>query len=229
MSSIRLLSPETIAKISAGEVIERPVFAVKELIENAIDAKATDIVISIEKAGLSKIQVQDNGMGMSKEDVLLSFLPHTTSKLREENLHNISTLGFRGEALASLASVSHFSIKSRNKKQSIGHQVEITFGKVQRDTPVGIPTGTIVTAENLFGNLPARKKFLKNPQIELRHIIELVNRFSLAYPTISFTLFHHKKKLTHVGKATSREERVQEVLGNNFSLFLSIQKDYSFG
>lgn len=229
MSSIHKLSPETIAKISAGEVIERPVFAVKELIENAIDAASSDIVITIEKAGLVKIQVQDNGIGMARDDLLLSFLPHTTSKLPDENLHTIGTLGFRGEALASLASVSRLTIKSRTKKEAIGHMIEIAFGKLQKEKPIGMPIGTIVTAENLFGNLPARKKFLKSPPTELRHIIELVDSFALAYPKIAFTLFHNKKKLMHVGRAATIEERIQEILGNNFSLLLPLQKEYSFG
>ena len=162
MQKIHKLSHDIIAKIAAGEVVERPAYAVKELIENSIDAKATSIIIHIENSGLRKIKVMDNGEGMSKEDLQISFLPHTTSKIKyEEELIGIQTLGFRGEALSSICSVSNLTIQSRTKKSASGTTIEIEKGRVEHIGSVGIPSGTIITVDELFSPVPARKKFLK--------------------------------------------------------------------
>ena len=161
MSRIKLLPDHIISKIAAGEVIERPAFVVKELIENSLDAHATSIKIEIEESGLKKIQVIDNGDGMSGEDLEEAVKIHTTSKISDE-LIGISSFGFRGEALASIGAVSVLTIKSRMKKSPSGTQIKVRFGKFESIMPIGLPPGTIVTAENIFAHVPARKKFLKS-------------------------------------------------------------------
>lgn len=230
MQKIHKLSPETIAKIAAGEVIERPSFVVKELIENAIDAHATEISLSIEDAGLQKIQITDNGEGMSQEDVEECWKPHTTSKLTEsDTLVGIKSFGFRGEALASLAVVSTLTIKSRTDGEDIGTQIEIKDGKMIKSIPVGMPRGTTVIAENLFSHIPARKKFLKSTQTEFRHIVEVVNYFALAYPDIRLFLQHNHKIVLDFPQYDTFKERVTAIVGNNTSsLLLPLQNQDSY-
>lgn len=218
---IKKLSPHIISQIAAGEVIERPAFAVKELIENAIDAQASQISIEVEDSGLKKIIVSDDGVGMKKEDLLVSFLPHTTSKiLREDDIHAITTLGFRGEALSSIASISYLSIQSRHKSTISGHSVILSQGKLVSDSLIGMPIGTIVTITELFGHIPARKKFLKTAKTELRIILDIVTDFVLLYPTISFTFIHNNKQYFKFTRQHTLDRRIQELLGD--SLFVNV-------
>ncbi len=218
MTKIIQLPEDIISKISAGEVIERPAYAVKELIENAIDANATIIEIHIEAAGLKKIIVQDNGEGMNKEDLKLSFLPHTTSKLRNEHeLIGIRTLGFRGEALSSVAAVSTLTIRTRRHNDPGGTEVVVRNGKVESILPIGTPPGTIVTVNNLFLNVPARKKFLKSDKTEFRLITDIVTHFSLSYPLIHFVLTHNNKIILDLSKRQNLSDRIKVLLGQSLS------------
>jgi len=215
MSKIHLLPPEIIARIAAGEVIERPAYAVKELLENSIDAVSTAITIQIVDAGLTKITVIDNGDGMDKEDLLESFRPHTTSKIIGDTLHSIKTLGFRGEALSSIAAISNMTIASRIKYAETGIQVTLTAGVFMQVSPIGMPPGTVVTVENLFYTVPARKKFLKSTRTEFRHIVDLVTHYALSHPHIHFTLTHNKKIILDLTATTDTLERVKSLLGNH--------------
>jgi DNA mismatch repair protein MutL len=230
MKTIHPLSPLLISKIAAGEVIERPAFAVKELIENAIDAGATEIRIYLEDAGLSKIQIVDNGSGMSEVDVRECWKPHTTSKLTEEHqLHSIASLGFRGEALSSLAAVSTLTVQSRQHESPTGFSITVVEGIQTHAAPIGMPVGTIISADRLFGNTPARKKFLKSSQIELRTTLEVVHRCSIAYPHIRFVLTHGKKTLLDYPATTEVAERIEQIVGSDtFSFFIPLKKDESY-
>jgi DNA mismatch repair protein MutL len=214
MNRIIKLPPELIAKIAAGEVIERPGFAVKELIENSIDANATQIKIILEDAGFRKIEVIDNGVGMSKEDLLESFKIHTTSKvITAENLVGIKTLGFRGEALASIAASANLTIQSRLRKNNGGNKITIRNGRLEKVSTVGMAEGTSVTVENIFSQLPARKKFLKSKVIELRFILEIVSNFAISYPQIKFNLTHNKKTLLDFFTSDNSFNRIKNLLG----------------
>jgi len=230
MAKIHQLSPEMVAKIAAGEVIERPAYALKELIENAIDAHADEISIIIENAGLKKIQITDNGEGMAEDDIAVCWKPHTTSKVTDEDtLIGIKTFGFRGEALASLASVSHLTIKSRTSNARIGTQIELENNKLVHSSPVGMPQGTVITAENLFSTIPARKKFLKSPQTELRHILGIINSYALSCSHIRFTLLHNKKLILDFPKSQTVHERLSHVVGNkNIDFLLPLKFETSY-
>lgn len=218
MSTIHQLSPDVIAKIAAGEVIERPSYAVKELLDNAIDAKATEITVYIEEAGLKKIMVQDNGEGMSREDVELSIKPHTTSKLTsDDELVGIKTLGFRGEALASLAAVSKLSLKSRTVTDATGTEILVQYGKILETKPVGMASGTTVIVEDLFAAVPARKKFLKSMQTEFRHIVDVVTNTALVHPNIHVRLLSKKKTIIDTPIREDQKERIFQLLGLEIS------------
>jgi len=186
LSQIRIL-PENLAnQIAAGEVVERPASVVKELVENAIDAGAGSVAVQVEGGGTSLIRVIDDGAGMDQDDILLSLERHATSKLsRVEQLDDIRTLGFRGEAVPSIASVSRMTITSRQPDAQLGSRVEIRFGKVLKVHEMGGQAGTVVEVRDLFGNVPARKKFLKTPRTELSHIEETVRNYALAKPGLS--------------------------------------------
>jgi DNA mismatch repair protein MutL len=213
MSRIKLLPDHIISKIAAGEVIERPAFVVKELIENSLDAHATSIKIEIEESGLKKIQVMDNGDGMNGEDLEEAVKIHTTSKISDE-LIGISSFGFRGEALASIGAVSVLTIKSRMKKSPSGTQIKVRFGKFESLMPIGLPPGTIVTAENIFAHVPARKKFLKSSKTEFRHIIDIVTRYALAFPSVRFELFHNGKSVIDLIETDDISRRVKFLFGD---------------
>lgn len=216
MKKIHKLSPRVIAKISAGEVIERPAYVVKELVENAIDAKADYITIQVEEAGLKKIIVTDNGEGMSEEDLKECFKPHTTSKiLQEEDLADISSLGFRGEALSSIAAVSDVKIKSRIENVSSGVMIQIQEGKLIKVSPVGVPIGTSVIVERVFGNMPARKKFLKSIKSEFRHIVDVIMHYAIAFPQIRFYLSHDKRIILDFPQNQDILERISMLLGTS--------------
>ncbi len=219
MPSIQLLPEHLIAKIAAGEVIERPVYAVKELIENALDAGADHIAISLEQAGLKKMVVSDNGEGMSKEDLLECYKLHTTSKIQtEEDLNSVQSLGFRGEALASIAAVSKLTIESRQYSHSSGQRIEVKGGELQKMTPVGMPVGTTVTIQSLFSSTPARLKFLKHTTTELRLIVDLVTAYALHNVSVHFVLLHNKKVIFDLPPVKEKStERVTLLFGSQLS------------
>ncbi|MEN9327910.1 MAG: hypothetical protein RI947_718 [Candidatus Parcubacteria bacterium] len=214
MGTIKQLPPALVSKIAAGEVIERPAYAVKELVENAIDSGADYIRIDIEQSGLKKIVVTDNGQGMDTADVALSVKPHTTSKLyTEDQLAGISTMGFRGEALSSLAAISSLTIKSKEKSASVGTIIELVEGQVEHIGTIGMPDGTVVIIEELFQNVPARRQFMKSGPTEFRHILDIIIAQSLAHPEIRFFLSHNKKVVLDIPQHQDIMERVKLSFG----------------
>lgn len=216
MQKIKQLDPHIVSKIAAGEVIERPVFAVKELVENSIDAGADAITIIVEESGLKKISVIDNGEGMSKADLLESFKPHTTSKLKnEEALTKIQTLGFRGEALASIATISRLTIASRQATEAAGTMVTLKNGKREKIAPIGMPPGTHVTVDYLFHSVPARKKFLKSQRTEFRHIVDLLTHYALVHQSIHFVLKHNNKTILDLPRTSDQLQRIETLLGKD--------------
>lgn len=207
MGKIQLMDEWLSNKIAAGEVVERPSSVVKELVENAIDAGSTSIEVFLEEAGLSFIQVVDNGSGMDESDAMLCFSRHATSKIsKEQDLFRIRTLGFRGEALASIASVSKFSLKTSDGESGI--EIQLEGGHLVDKKPGSLRKGTDITVSQLFYNTPARLKYLKTIQTELSHSIEFMNRMALAYPNIAFKLVHNGGTLLH----TNGRGNVQQVL-----------------
>jgi len=186
---IKVLPAEVAAKIAAGEVVERPASVVKELVENAIDAGATEIKIEIRRGGVRLMRVIDNGCGIPGDEVELAFARHSTSKLESaSDLARVSTLGFRGEALASIAAVAQVTLISRTAQEPVGTQVKLENGAIVGREGKGCPQGTVVTVENLFYNVPARRKFLRRESTEAGHISQLVSRYALAYPELRFSL-----------------------------------------
>ncbi|HHX17659.1 MAG TPA: DNA mismatch repair endonuclease MutL [Clostridium sp.] len=198
MGQIVILDENTSNQIAAGEVVENPASVVKELIENSIDAGSSNITVEIQKGGITQIKVIDNGCGMEEDDVLIAFERHATSKIRSSNdLDGISTLGFRGEALASIASVSVVELTSKTKDKSFGSYVRLKGGVVEEISQVGCPVGTSFTVNDLFFNTPARFKFLKKDSTEAGYISDIVNRIALGNPHISFKLINNKKTVVH--------------------------------
>ena len=218
MPKIKLLSEEIINKIAAGEVIERPASVVKELLENSIDAKATRIIIDLKDSGKELIRIRDNGEGMDQIDARNSILRHATSKLKqEEDLYSITTLGFRGEALASIAAVSNLSIITKQEKDLEGFHLDISAGEVVSSSQAAADTGTTIEVRNLFFNTPARKKFLKTDAVELKHIVDAVIGYALIHPQIFFKLTHEGYELLNspvVGKAI---DRIASIYGINLA------------
>ncbi|HEX6172978.1 MAG TPA: DNA mismatch repair endonuclease MutL [Candidatus Binatia bacterium] len=211
---IQVLSREMASRIAAGEVVERPASVVKELLENSIDAAATEITISIEKSGTSLIRVSDDGEGMAPEDLPLALERHATSKLRsDEDLFQISTLGFRGEALPSIASVSRFEITSRQAGYDSAYRLCVDGGNKTSAQMAAAATGTTIELRDLFYNVPARRKFLKSLPTEFSHICDIVNRLALAYPKIHFRLEHNGKTLIDFVAVRELHERLNQVLG----------------
>ncbi|OGC25649.1 hypothetical protein A2291_04465 [candidate division WOR-1 bacterium RIFOXYB2_FULL_42_35] len=199
-SQIKILPEDLINKIAAGEVIERPASVVKELVENAIDAKATKISVEIQSAGRKLIRVSDNGQGMTKDEVKLAIERHSTSKINKlDDLFNIQSLGFRGEALPSIASVSRLEIRSgvrgEDAGMEVGTEMLVEGGKVEKLEEAGCPVGTTVSVKDLFFNTPARKKFLKSPATEMGHIGDIVTKYALVNPQIAFSLVSDGKPL----------------------------------
>jgi DNA mismatch repair protein MutL len=191
MPDIRLLPPSVINKIAAGEVIERPASVVKELLENALDAGATRIDVSIGQGGSELIRLVDNGCGIRPEQLPLAVTAHATSKLTAaDDLFRVATLGFRGEALASIAEVSRMLLRSRTADTDAGAEIEIVGGQASPVTPCGAPVGTTIEVHNLFFNTPVRRKFLKGISTEMGHVTEAFTRLALAHPQRHFTLRH---------------------------------------
>ncbi len=214
MGRIVILPDGVANRIAAGEVVQRPASVVKELLDNAIDAAAHDIEIRLQRGGKQRILVRDDGIGMDSEDAVLAFERHATSKIRTvDDLHCIRSLGFRGEALASIAAVSHVILETRPHDADIGTRVEIIGGRLRKVEPVSVPPGTIVQVRNLFMNVPARRKFLAAVSTELAHILRVVENYALAYPTIAFQLWHEQKELLRYPAVQEPAERVRQVVG----------------
>jgi len=213
-NKIRLLDKDTINKIAAGEVIERPASVVKELIDNSIDAGAMDIRIEVEKGGKRSILVRDNGCGMGREDALLAYKKHATSKLtRIEDLDTISTMGFRGEALSSITAVAKVEILTRPPEEITGTRIVINGGKVLETSDAGTAPGTSVHVKDLFYNTPARQKYLKSDRTELAHITETVTQLALANPHISFTLLSEEKPVIRNAGSSESFKSIVNLLG----------------
>lgn len=209
--------PEILAnQIAAGEVIERPSSVVKELVENAIDAASRQITIEIEESGLKKIQVTDNGEGIASDDVALSLKRHATSKIKSQSdLFRIRTLGFRGEAIPSIASVSLLTIKTAAKDEEHGTLLVANGGNIEKEEPLSTPVGTKISVENLFFNTPARLKYMKSLQSELAHIVDVVNRLSLAHPEVSFTLINDGRELLKTAGSGDLRQSIAGIYGLN--------------
>ncbi|MGC1451454.1 MAG: DNA mismatch repair endonuclease MutL [Candidatus Sulfotelmatobacter sp.] len=214
MGRIHVLSETVANQIAAGEVVERPASVVKEMLENALDAGATRIKISVEAGGKKLIQITDNGCGMVRDDAMLAFERHATSKIKNaEDLLSVATLGFRGEALPSIASVSRLRLETRAAEEEVGTVVEINGGKIARVEEAGLPMGTSITVRDLFFNTPARKKFLKAESTELSHIASLVTHYALAHPEKHFELHSAANAMLVAPPVAGYSERVYQVFG----------------
>jgi DNA mismatch repair protein MutL len=226
MNLIKELNEELINKIAAGEVVERPASVVKELVENSIDAKSTKIKIDVEEAGTKLIKISDNGLGMSEEDALICFQRHTTSKIiNEDDLFAISTLGFRGEALASIAAVSKLSILT--SQNNLGNEIIIENGKLISNNKIGLQKGTTIIVKDLFYNTPARKKYLKSKTTELNHIIDIVTRYALNYQNIHFILNHNNKNILFSPATEDGLNNIVSIYGKDIAKEL-IEVNYNY-
>jgi len=214
MGKIHVLPERVANQIAAGEVVERPASVVKELLENALDAGATRLRISVEAGGKKLIQITDNGCGMVRDDAMLAFERHATSKIKDtDDLLTISTLGFRGEALPSIASVARLHLETRADEEAVGTVIEINGGKMLRVEEAGLPLGTSITIRDLFFNTPARKKFLRSESTELSHIASLVTHYALAHPDKHFELHSATNALLIAPPVEGHRERVYQVFG----------------
>ena len=216
MSKIKIL-PEILSnKIAAGEVVERPSSVVKELVENALDAKSSRIMIEVEKGGRSLIRVSDNGIGMNRDDALLAPERYATSKIhKDEDLFAINTLGFRGEALPSIAAVSKFFLVTRNETSPAGTEIFVEGGILKKVSEIGAPRGTMVTVKQLFFNMPARRKFLKTVNTEMGHIADAVSSTALGRPGVHFRLTHNDRCVKNWPATDDPEDRIVDVLGRD--------------
>lgn len=217
MSNQIQLLPDPIAnQIAAGEVIQRPASVVKELLENAIDAGATSIQLIIEDAGKTKIQVIDNGSGMGSIDARMCFEKHATSKIRSaEDLFNLATKGFRGEALASIAAIAHVELKTKRSENELATLIEIEGSEIVSDKECAAPNGTSFSIKNLFYNVPARRKFLKSDSVETKHIIEEFQRVALPHPEIAFQLINNQSEVYNLAKGSLRQ-RIVAIFGKAY-------------
>jgi len=214
MGKIHVLSETVANKIAAGEVVERPASVVKELLENSLDAGSTRIKISVEAGGKKLIQITDNGCGMVRDDAMLAFERHATSKIKDaEDLLSVATLGFRGEALPSITSVSRLRLETQAADDPSGTVIEINGGKMARVEEAGLPLGTSITVRDLFFNTPARKKFLKSESTELSHIASLVTHYALAHPDKHFELHSATNAMLVAPPVAGHSERVYQVFG----------------
>lgn len=218
MKRINLLDENTSNKIAAGEVVERPSSVVKELVENSIDANSKNITIEIEDGGCSFIKIIDDGDGIHKDDIKKAFLPHATSKIQcAEDIFSINTLGFRGEALASIASVAKVNLKTKPHDDSFGREIIIEGGEIIEEKDCGVNSGTTIEVKDLFFNIPARKKFLKSFTREGSIITDIINRISIVNPDISFKLFNNGKKVLHTFGSGNTKDVLRVVYGKKIS------------
>ncbi|MFM9826583.1 DNA mismatch repair endonuclease MutL [Flavobacterium sp.] len=227
MSSIIQLLPDHVAnQIAAGEVVQRPASVVKELLENAVDARATDIKLIIKDAGKSLVQVIDNGLGMSVTDARLCFERHATSKIRNaEDLFTLNTKGFRGEALASIAAIAHVELKSKQDQEELGTHIVIEGSKfVSQDVAV-LPKGTSFSVKNLFFNIPARRNFLKSDTVEYRHVIDEFHRVALAHPNIYFTFYHNGSEMFNLPPSSLRQRIVAVFSGKTNEKLVPVNEE----
>jgi DNA mismatch repair protein MutL len=218
MSFIQQLPASVVNKIAAGEVIERPASVVKELMENALDAKATRVDVAVEQGGLENIRVVDNGRGIAADELPLAVASHATSKLRSaDDLFQVCTLGFRGEALASIAEVSRLTLRSRQSEQTAGAELEVVGGQAGAASPCGCAVGTTIEVRQLFFNTPVRRKFLRSSQTEMGHVSESFTRLALAHPTVHFTLRHNQRTLYELAPADAGLERIAHFFGRDLA------------
>ncbi len=214
LTKIRQLDASLVNKIAAGEVIERPASVVKELVENSLDAGATRIDIALEVGGSQLIRVTDDGSGIDRENLPLAVASHATSKIQSsDDLFHIGTLGFRGEALASIGSVSHLTIRSRPADQLEANEIVVEGGDITAPKQCGSPVGTTIEIRNLFFNVPARRKFLRQPQTECGHVTEQLARIALAHPHVAFTFTHNGRSLRNLPPTQNRRERIADFYG----------------
>ncbi len=212
-SSIKLLPDHVANQIAAGEVVQRPASVVKELLENALDAQATEIKLLIKDGGKTLIQVIDNGTGMNPIDARMSLERHATSKISSaEDLFAIHTKGFRGEALASIVAVSHLELKTKTEEEELGTYIKVEGSQIISQEPVATPTGTIISVKNLFYNIPARRKFLKSVQVEMKHIHDEFVRVALAHPEVAFSLIHNGNIIYQL-PSSNRLQRINNLFG----------------
>lgn len=228
MPQIKLLDEQTIDKIAAGEVVDRPSSVVKELVENAIDAKASAITVEIKEGGISFIRITDNGCGIEKEQIPIAFYRHSTSKIRSvEDLLTISSLGFRGEALSSIAAVSQVELISKTQDQFIGIRYIIEGGKELEMEEIGTPNGTTFLVKNLFYNTPARRKFLKTPQTEAGYISDLMERMALSHPDVAFKFINNGQIRLHTSGNGQLKDIIYHIYGRDIAAnLLEIQAEF---
>lgn len=219
MEQIHVLDENTINQIAAGEVIERPASVVKELTENAIDAMATAITIEIKEGGISLIRITDNGAGIPKEDIPTAFLRHATSKIKTaEDLLSIGSLGFRGEALSSIAAVSMVELITKTKSAIMGCRYEIAGGTPKNDIEdVGVPDGTTFIVRNLFFNTPARKKFLKSAMTEAGYISDIVERMALSHPEIAIRFINNSRHILNTSGNGNLKDVIYQIFGREIT------------
>ena len=221
MGRIHILSDQVANQIAAGEVVERPASVVKELLENSLDAGATRIRIEVEAGGRKLIRIVDNGHGMGRDDALLAFERHATSKLRSsDDLLSIATLGFRGEALPSIASVARVELETRAAEDEAGTRIEIAGGNILSVEEAGLPVGTSLVIKDLFFNTPARRKFLKQESTELSHIAALVTHYALAHSTRHFELHSQTQALLIAPAVNSSAERLFQIFGREVAALM---------
>src|ERR1700761_1518506 len=230
MGRIRVLSDQVANQIAAGEVVERPASVVKELLENSLDAGATRIRLEVEGGGRKLIRIVDNGQGMGRDDALLAFERHATSKLRSsDDLLSIATLGFRGEALPSIASVARVSLETRAVEDEVGTMLEIAGGNLLRVEDAGLPAGTTIAVRDLFFNTPARRKFLRSEQTELGHVAALVTHYALAHPDKHFELHSSTQSLLVAPAVANAGERLYQIFGREtFESLIPVAAEIDF-
>ncbi len=217
MPQIRRLPETLINRIAAGEVVERPASALKELVENAVDAGATRIAVSIMDGGLNRIEVTDDGCGMSPEEMKLALERHATSKLPDDAIEQVATLGFRGEALPSIASVARLTLESRPREAEQGWRCVTNHGQVIEEGPAALPPGTRVRLEQLFAKIPARRKFLRTPRSEYAACLDVVRRLAMARPDIGFSFEHGERKILSLQAGQEIEERVAQIIARELA------------
>ncbi len=215
MPKIKVLSEALASQIAAGEVVERPASVVKELVENSLDAEAHSVFVLIEKSGKDRIRVADDGIGMSAEDARLAIERHATSKLdNASDLSKILTLGFRGEAVPSIASVSHFHLQTRDEESPAGYEIVVEGGRIIREGEAGLPRGTIIEVRRLFFNVPARRKFLRSEVTEASHIASLMSNLAASFPEVHFRLEHGNRTILDTPAVSDRKDRLYQIEGS---------------